>query len=210
MDPKVLAADGSARHTLHTDFDNTIFVDAGAGTGKTTAIVGRIAELVAAGRIKMAQLVAITFTEAAAAELRTRVREALQVVALDPVRHNEERARCALASAEIGDAAIDTIHAFAGDLLRTYPLHARLPPDFTTMDEIEAELDFNELFRNWFEAVADDEVHRDTVRKALLLGLGPDRMQNLARALHENYDLLSESNTWECPAAADPVGSARA
>ena len=208
MNPELLEADARARKTLRSDFENTLFVDAGAGTGKTTAIVERIAELVANGRINMSQLVAITFTEAAAAELRTRVREALQGVALNPDRDTEERARCARASAEIGDAAIDTIHAFAGDLLRTYPLHAGLPPDFTTMDEIEAELDFNERFRNWFEAVADDEVHRDTVRKALLLGLGPDRMQNLARALHENYDLLSKS-TWECPAAADPVGSAR-
>ncbi len=209
MNPELLEGDAHARRTLRSDFENTLFVDAGAGTGKTTAIVERIAELVANGRINMSQLVAITFTEAAAAELRTRVREALQGVVLNPDRDPEERARCARASAEIGDAAIDTIHAFAGDLLRTYPLHAGLPPDFTTMDEIEAELDFNERFRNWFEAVADDEVHRDTVRKALLLGLGPDRMQNLARALHENYDLLSESSTWECPAAADPVGSAR-
>jgi ATP-dependent helicase/nuclease subunit A len=210
VNPDLLAADARARGTLRTDFDSTLFVDAGAGTGKTTAIVERIGELVASGRINMSQLVAITFTEAAAAELRMRVREALQAVAIDPVRHTEERARCARASAEIGDAAIDTIHAFAGDLLRTYPLHAGLPPDFTTMDEIEADLDFNERFRNWFEAVADDEAHRDTVRKALLLGLGPDRMQNLARALHENYDLLAESSSWECPAAADPIGSARA
>src|SRR6266852_510770 len=114
MDPEVLAADGRARRALHTDFDSTLFVDAGAGTGKTTAIVERIAELVADGRVAMAQLVAITFTEAAAAELRTRVREALQGVALNPDRDTEERARCARASAEIGDAAIDTIHAFAG------------------------------------------------------------------------------------------------
>src|ERR1700682_1855054 len=191
MDPEVLAADGRARHTLRTDFDSTLFVDAGAGTGKTTAIVERIAELVANGRIAMSQLVAITFTEAAAAELRTRVREALQAVAQKSTRKEEERARCARASAEIGDASIDTIHAFAGDLLRTYPLHAGLPPDFTTMDEIEAELDFEERFRSWFEGVADDPVNRDTVRTALLMGLGPDRMQNLARALNENYHRLS-------------------
>jgi ATP-dependent helicase/nuclease subunit A len=210
MRPELLASDGLARHTLLTDFDSTLFVDAGAGTGKTTAIVGRIAELVAHGRVEMAQLVAITFTEAAAAELRTRIREALQEAALDPARSEPERARCVRASASIGDAAIDTIHAFAGDLLRTYPLHAGLPPDFRTLDEIEAELDFEERFRAWFEGVADDAEHRDTVRTALLMGLGPDRMQTLARALHENYDLLSASSSWECPAATDPMGVAHA
>jgi ATP-dependent helicase/nuclease subunit A len=208
MDPEVLAADARARNELHTDFDSTLFVDAGAGTGKTTAIVERIAELVANGRIAMAQLVAITFTEAAAAELRTRVREALQAVAQRSTRTGAERARCARASTEIGDASIDTIHAFAGDLLRTYPLHAGLPPDITTMDEIESDLDFDEHFRSWFEAVADDAQHRDTVRSALLLGLGPDRIQMLARALHENYDLLSATSTWTCPVAPDPIGVA--
>src|SRR5487761_25518 len=208
VDPELLAADGRARQTLRTDFDSTLFVDAGAGTGKTTAIVERIAELVANGRIAMSQLVAITFTEAAAAELRTRVREALQTVALNSTRPEEERVLCARASAEIGDAAIDTIHAFAADLLRTYPLHAGLPPDFTTMDEIEADLDLDERFRSWFEAVADDSQHRDTVRSSLLLGLGPDRRQTLARALHENYDLLSSTSLWTCPAAPDAVAVA--
>jgi len=210
VQPELLAADELARRTLLTDFDRTIFVDAGAGTGKTTAIVGRIAELVALGHIKMAQLVAITFTEAAAAELRTRVREALQASALDRARSEEERARCVRASATIGDASIDTIHAFAGDVLRTYPLHAGLPPDFRTFDEIEAQLDFEERFRSWFEGVADDTSHRDTVRTALLMGLGPDRMQTLAQSLHENYDLLSPTSSWECPPAADPIGAAHA
>jgi len=208
MQPELLVADAGARQALLTDFESTFFVDAGAGTGKTTAIVGRIAELVAHGRLEMAQLVAITFTEAAAAELRTRVREALQEVALDHQRTEEERALCVRASASIGDASIDTIHAFAGDLLRTYPLHAGLPPDFRTLDEIEAGLEFEERFRAWFEGVADDHAHRDTIRTALLMGLGPDRMQTLAQALHENYDLLSAATLWGCPPALDAVGTA--
>ncbi|MGH7877406.1 MAG: UvrD-helicase domain-containing protein, partial [Candidatus Dormibacteraceae bacterium] len=205
LEADLVGADERARRTLLTDFESTLFVDAGAGTGKTTAIVGRIAELVAQGRLAMAQLVAITFTEAAAAELRTRVREALQALALDPLRAEQERSRCARAGAEIADASIDTIHAFAGDLLRTYPLQAGLPPDFNTMDEIEAELDFDEHFRSWFERVADDSRHREPVRMAILLGLGPDHMQRLALALHEHHDLLNSHSVWPCPAAPDPV-----
>jgi len=208
LEADLAGTDEWARRTLLTDFESTLFVDAGAGTGKTTAIVGRIAELVAQGRLAMAQLVAITFTEAAAAELRTRVREALQALALNPSRGEEERSRCARAGAEIGDASIDTIHAFAGDLLRTYPLQAGLPPDFSTMDEIEAELDFEERFRSWFERVADSGQHRESVRMAMLLGLGPDRMQRLARALHEHHDLLNSHSAWPCPAVADPVVAA--
>lgn len=208
MDPELLATDERARKALLSDFENTLFVDAGAGTGKTTVIVSRIGELVAHGRVTMAQLVAITFTEAAAAELRTRIRERLQELAGDPERPDEQRRRCQTATMQIGEAAIGTIHAFAGDLLRTYPLDAKLPPDFTTMDEIESELDFDERFRSWFEAVAEDAAHRDAVRVALLLGLAPDRMHTLARALHQNYDLLAGSAGWACPPAPDAVSIA--
>ena len=208
MNPEVLEADDRARHTLHADFGGTHFVDAGAGTGKTTAIVDRIAELVAKGEMVMAQLVAITFTEAAAAELRTRVREALEKVASNAKRELQERELCRIAGEQIGDASIDTIHAFSGDLLRTYPLHAGLPPDFTTMDEIEAELDFGGRFRAWFDGVADDAKHRDTVRRALLLGLGPDKMQTVAQSLHENYDLLSPTTTWPCDVPPEPIAAA--
>jgi ATP-dependent helicase/nuclease subunit A len=207
MDPELLARDERVRQTLLTDFDSTLFVDAGAGTGKTTAIVGRIAELVAHGLITMAQLVAITFTEAAAADLRTRIRERLQEVATNPERPGPERDRCHKATAEIGEASIDTIHAFAGDLLRTYPLDAHLPPDFKTMDEIESDLSFDERFRTWFEEVAHDPAHRDTVRIALLMGLGPDKMSTLAKALHDNYDLLARAS-WSCPAPGDAVSIA--
>jgi ATP-dependent helicase/nuclease subunit A len=209
MDPEILELDARARETLLTDFESTLFVDAGAGTGKTTAIVERIAELVAKGQLMMSQLVAITFTEAAAAELRTRVREALEKVASDDKRAPEDRTRCRNAGNQIADASIDTIHAFAGDLLRTYPLHAGLPPDFTTMDEIEADLDFDEHFRTWFDAVAGDAQHRDTVRRGLLLGLSPDRMDTLAQALHENYDLLSAATAWHCELPPEPIAAAR-
>jgi ATP-dependent helicase/nuclease subunit A len=208
VNPDLLAADARARATLRGDFANTLFVDAGAGTGKTTAIVERIAELIAKGQVAMAQLVAITFTEAAAAGLRTRVRDALDAVASQDGRDPEEIARCVRAAAQIGDASIDTIHAFAGDLLRTYPLDAGLPPDFTTMDEIEAGLDFDERFRKWFDGVATDPQNRDTVRRALLLGLGPDKMATLASALHDNYDLLSEVSSWRADPAPDPIAVA--
>src|SRR5262249_1086268 len=70
--------DLKARKRILSDLEGTLFVEAGAGTGKTTVSVRRIVNLVAAGRVTMNQLVAITFTEAAAAELRDRIREALE------------------------------------------------------------------------------------------------------------------------------------
>src|SRR3954464_15571225 len=102
-------ADQAARDRIRIDHDNTLFVVAGAGTGKTTALVSRVVALVAAGRTELDDLAAITFTEAAAGELRDRIRGALEVAAAgdDPhVDTVEDRNRCAQARARIDDAAL--------------------------------------------------------------------------------------------------------
>src|SRR5215210_8455759 len=68
--------DTPARDAIRTRLDATLFVEAGAGTGKTAALVDRVVALVEAG-VPMRAIAAITFTEKAAAELRDRVRRAL-------------------------------------------------------------------------------------------------------------------------------------
>src|SRR5438046_1458926 len=104
-------SDAGARQRLRGEHDQSFLVEAGAGTGKTTALVGRVVGLVVAGRIEhLGRLVAITFTEAAAAELRDRIRRGLE----DAARQATDeaiRARCAHALAEVDLAAIQTIHA---------------------------------------------------------------------------------------------------
>lgn len=97
-----MTADHATRERLLDDLDATFFVEAGAGTGKTTLVVGRIVNLVAAGRVRIEELAAITFTEAAAAELRDRVREGLERAAAQPgaerlaAARGEEQALAAL------------------------------------------------------------------------------------------------------------------
>ena len=74
-------ADQGERDRLVTELERTFFVEAGAGTGKTAAVVAAIVARVAAGRLAMERLVAITFTIAAAGELRVRIREELEAAA---------------------------------------------------------------------------------------------------------------------------------
>src|SRR5437588_248472 len=194
-----LPADEAVRRRLREDFDTTFFVEAGAGTGKTTTLVDRIVALVASGRLRAPELVAITFTEAAAAELRAAVREELE----------KDGSPAALAAAaSLDEAAIDTIHAFAGSLLRTYPLEAGLPPSFETLDQIEQDLEFRERFRTWFEAAAEDEKSSKAIKNALLLKLTPDKIESIARALHEHFDLVQATSSWPAPAAREALPGA--
>ena len=70
--------DDEARRAIADDLDDTLIVEAAAGTGKTTELVNRILRVLATGRATMVEIVAVTFTEKAAGELKLRLREELE------------------------------------------------------------------------------------------------------------------------------------
>ncbi|HLZ31511.1 MAG TPA: UvrD-helicase domain-containing protein, partial [Chloroflexota bacterium] len=201
--------DATDRERLCADLDTTFFVEAGAGTGKTRELVARIVALVARDRLSMPGLAAITFTTAAAAELRDRIRRELAQAAVDPEHWTDsQRQRCLEASRSVDLAHIQTIHAFAGDLLRTFPLEAELPPGFAIWDEMQRDRDFDERFRAWlYDEVptGDRTARREAVAKVLMLGLQPDRLKLLTQRLQEHYDLLTPDVAWAHGDTPDPV-----
>ncbi|HEV7665653.1 MAG TPA: UvrD-helicase domain-containing protein, partial [Chloroflexota bacterium] len=197
------------RQRLRHDLGTTFFVEAGAGTGKTRELVSRVVALVAHGRLTMAGLAAITFTTAAAAELRDRIRRELAQAAVDPRQWSQEqRSRCLEASRSVDLAHIQTIHAFAGDLLRAFPLEAELPPGFAMWDEMQRDRDFDERFRAWLYDDVPNSTRierRESVAKILMLGLQPERLKLLTHRLQEHYDLLTSASTWQASRPTDPV-----
>ena len=70
--------DQAARERIRDDLDESLCVEAGAGTGKTTALVARVVNVLRTGHATVDEIAVITFTEAAAAELAARVREELE------------------------------------------------------------------------------------------------------------------------------------
>lgn len=112
------------------DAETNFLIRAAAGSGKTTALVGRMVALVRQGT-PVEDLTAITFTRKAAGEMSARF-----FTELDNVRHHldvgsVEHQRVETALANIQSAFIGTIHSFCSRLLRERPLDAGLPPDFT-------------------------------------------------------------------------------
>ncbi len=112
---------------------NNVVLEASAGTGKTSVLVLRYVNLLKAG-VDPANILAITFTRKAAAEMRERIVRELKASAarseFDPARWTEIRDR-------LGDIAISTIDAFSLSLLREFPLEADLDPGFDMADETE-------------------------------------------------------------------------
>ena len=192
--------DQPARHRIGDDLGTTLFVEAGAGSGKTTALVGRVVALVAAGT-ELRHIAAITFTEKAGAELRDRVRRELHDHAQTATTTSEAAARCETAVGQLDAAAIGTLHAFAQRILSEHPVEARLPPRVEVLDEVTSGIAFD---RRWAR-VLDHLLADPALERTLLLlnaaGVDPKKLRALAVAFDGSWDLVEDC----VPAtAADP------
>ncbi|NLY51766.1 MAG: UvrD-helicase domain-containing protein [Firmicutes bacterium] len=114
-----------------------ILVAAGAGAGKTAVLVERVIQgLLRENGLDIERLLVVTFTEAAAAEMRERIRDALE----EKLRQEPSNARLQQQLARLPLASISTIHAFCSRLLRRYFYYLGLDPGFRIMTEAEAGL----------------------------------------------------------------------
>ena len=203
----VAPPDQAARHQIHEALDTTLFVEAGAGSGKTSALVGRVVALVASG-IELQHIAAITFTEKAGAELRDRVRRELHEHAQVPTTSPEAAARCEAAVGQLDGAAIGTLHAFAQRILREHPVEAQLPPRVEVLDEVTSGIAFD---HRWGR-VLDDLLADTALQRTLLLlnaaGVDPKKLRALALAFDGAWDLVESQvpvEAAEPPAVADAV-----
>ncbi len=148
--------DQAVRDRIRDDLDVTLVIEAAAGTGKTTALVNRIVSVIGSGRGELARIVAVTFTEKAAGELKLRLRAEIERARQLTEPLSESRARFDLALKQLEEARIGTIHSFCADLLRERPVEARVDPMFEVAPEDVAGEMFDAAFERWFERVLDN------------------------------------------------------
>lgn len=191
--------DDQARTTIREDLSRTLFVEAGAGTGKTSALVGRILNLVLTNddsvRVPLSQIAAITFTNAAAAELRERIRLKFEE-ALSKAHEKEDQAlieRCEEALADADIAAIQTLHGFAYRLLSEYPVEVGIPPRVEIIDDVQSQLAFDERWSAFLDALYEDPTVEEFIVRASILGmdLAGHGFRSIAEDFDSNWDRLS-------------------
>jgi ATP-dependent helicase/nuclease subunit A len=171
--------------------DTNFLVRAAAGSGKTTALIGRMVSLVRTG-VPLDDCAAITFTRKAASEMRARLYRELQTaqrqLANDPDASAAETQRVAEAISVLPRCFIGTIHAFCARLLRERPLDAGLPPDFTAgLDDREHEEQRNRVWQSYLADVWDDEPER--VEHVVSLGIEPSDLVHFFGTLCRYPDL---------------------
>jgi ATP-dependent exoDNAse (exonuclease V) beta subunit len=189
--------DEAARERVRTQLDQTFVVEAGAGTGKTRLLVDRVENLVASGKARLRNVVAITFTEKAAAELRVAIRQRMGARLTTPSPQpsppnggegvSRERFRTALADLEI--APVSTIHAFAAELLRERPVEAGVDPAFAVADELQASLFRTEAWDRWLEKQKDRAP--EGLKEAIEFGLSLTQLREVGDDLIRFRDILT-------------------
>jgi ATP-dependent exoDNAse (exonuclease V) beta subunit len=142
--------DTKARDLISTALDDTLVVEAAAGTGKTTELVNRILRILSTGRAEVQNIVAVTFTEKAAGELKLRLREALERERAS-TEQPEARERLDDALGKLEEAHVSTIHGFCAELLRERPVEAGVDPLFSVLTENQSERLFEEAFGAWLQ-----------------------------------------------------------
>lgn len=202
--------DSHARHSAVTASGTNVVVTAGAGTGKTSLLIDRILHLLTRGhdRLVLTQIVAVTFTNKAASELKLRMRHRLRLMKelatgrspedelhdyeIQSIRTlqktsgltDEELAAVSdEAMREVERAHIETIHSFAGHLLRLYPVEAGVDPSFQEDDGTRFHEHFNHEWDQWLQHELDTNGHRHDAWRQVLACYDPDDVKQLALSL---------------------------
>jgi ATP-dependent exoDNAse (exonuclease V) beta subunit len=192
-------SDAPARDAVASELGWTMFIEAGAGTGKTKVLVDRVVALVATDGddlpVPISAIAAITFTEKAAAELRDRIRSELRHRADSGIERPAVRARCAQALDDLDAAAICTLHSFAQRILTEFPIEAGLPPRIEVRDEISSRLAFDARWRVFVDRMLDDPDLESTLLVLLAAGVKFNHLRTVAEVLDDNWDLLDRVGT---------------
>ena len=191
-----------------------VLVAAGAGTGKTSTITERCVGLVLDEKCPLDQVLMVTFTEAAAAEMRGRIRKSLRAETEKAAPGSEAADHLAEQIALLETAPISTLHSFCLDLVRRNFHALGLDPQFTVLDEqqtkplVHAVLDA--LFeRHYAGATASSAAVRELVRH---YGNGSDDgIRQLVTKIHRHAQALAAPERWlveQSAALSDPSPNA--
>ena len=191
--PRALG-DDDARRAAIAVHDRSFLVEAGAGSGKTAVLAGRIAMLLAEGVVPRS-IAAVTFTEFAASELLIRVREFVGAladgdiptplrVALPDGLSEDQRRDLVAASEALDEITCSTIHGFCQRMITPYPVEADIDPGAVVMDRDQAELAFREITDAWLREELTGEV--DGLLAELVLR-NPDGTVALIRTILDHF-----------------------
>ena len=196
-------ADSSARSRIKEDLETNLLVEAGAGSGKTTALIERMVALVSEGRALVNEIAAVTFTRKAATELRERFQKRLERLTCGEGLDSDEivRERLVLALDDIDQVFIGTIHSFCARLLREHPLEVGLDPTFEQIPADERGRFESDFWDQYLERLVreDDPILSEMSN----VNLNPSHIRDLFREVVKHPDVVFPHDTIETISVAE-------
>lgn len=190
-----------------TDRGNDLLVSAAAGSGKTAVLVERIIRLILEDRIPVMNMLVVTFTKAAASEMRERIQMSLReklASETDPVAEEFLRAQVS----DLPRANITNFHSFASTLLREYFAVAGIDPAFRVADEVQADLLKRDALDDLFEIRFGETGERKEAFLSYLRSYAPARSEENVRdsvlSISDFLDSLPDPDAWLLSAASFP------
>jgi len=171
-----------------------VLVSAAAGSGKTAVLVERIKQLILSGRVSADRLLVVTFTRAAAAEMREKIIKAINdAIEERPAEHDRLREQLDKAYT----AQICTFHSFALDLIRQYFHLLDIDPDIRICDDTEAVMMKNDamdrVFEEFFES--GDQVFLDYLT-AYSSGKNENDVKEQCIIIYDRLQSMADPQGW--------------
>ena len=168
------------------DIERHVCVTAGAGSGKTTVLVRRYLEILRKGNVTPREIVAITFTEKAAAEMKARVIEKLS--------EEEDQNRHRNLLEQMGTAPVSTIHSFCSHILREFPFQARVPANFTIVQGVDQRLLLQQTIKDTLKEIATNtgDRHRAELTRLLQRYGGQQKLVNFFSDMINQRDVVTQ------------------
>ena len=141
----LMQQDSLAREKIAQQIHSNFFVEAGAGSGKTTILVKRMVAMIEAG-LDVSHICAITFTKAAAGEFYDRFQKALIKRSTDETASPEIRQRCIDAINNIDLCFMGTIDAFCNMILSEHPAKARIPSSSAVLSKEDMKAQYKKAY----------------------------------------------------------------
>lgn len=167
------------------NIEKHVCVTAGAGSGKTTVLVERYLKILREGNIKTPrEIVAITFTDKASAEMRERIVEKLNA--------EQDLANREKFIEQMNTASISTIHGFCSRILREFPFQAGVPANFSVLQSIDQKLLLQQVLRETLKEIATntEDKHRGELTRLLQRYGGRQKLEELFSAMVNQRDVI--------------------
>ena len=169
--------------------EKNILVSAAAGSGKTAVLVERIINIILDGKSDIDNMLIVTFTNAAASEIKAKIIKAIKAEMLNNPSKKKELSR---QLDNVYKAYISTFHSFAIKIIKEFYNTIDLEPDFKVCDEVQSAIMQNEVINEIFnEGFINDQIIKNSSFVEFLKVYSSDRNEEqIMQEIVENYNQL--------------------